>query len=284
MAEGALGSHSGTGDYGLARPSAMPLLHYTLGALAVAGLGELFLLRVLSRVGVHIPKEGPILYVYGFLTEVGSFAFNLAAVLAVMAASLAAWLVLRRRPGVVSALAAWTLVGLAAGDIALALVGKAVAAEAAFALGTTAALLLLALPYVFGNQTTQRRLAVALVVGAYMGSQYYGLAHALYNLLGLRATPPQTTLALGLGEGLLLAAGFTIFWAWGRGNANPRVAPLASAALVLALMAAYVANGSTTAILALWTEGVALLLPSPSTWSSLAYTRPRRWHVWRATT
>lgn len=257
----ALDGHGGLRQYALPQPSARVLLHYTLASLAAAGLAELLLLRVLSRVGVHIPKEGPFLYAYGFLTEVGSFAFNLASVLAVMAAALAAWLLLQRRG---NALAAWALLGLAWGNVALALLGKAVAAEAAFATGVTFALVAVALPYCLRRgEAVERRLTVALVAAAYLFSQYYALAHALYGLLGLRTTPPETTLALAIGEALLVAAGFAIFWAWGRGGASSRFVSIMVAALVVGLLGAYLANGSTTAILALWTEGITLRLPFP---------------------
>ena len=50
-------------------------------ALALTGLAELFLQRVVYRVGVHIPREGAFLEAYRFATFAGDFAFRLAAAL-----------------------------------------------------------------------------------------------------------------------------------------------------------------------------------------------------------
>src|SRR3990170_3187905 len=52
------------------------LAPYVLWTLLAAGLGEMFLYRMLSRVGVHIPKEGLVLDAYDALVRLGSFAFN----------------------------------------------------------------------------------------------------------------------------------------------------------------------------------------------------------------
>lgn len=67
------------------------LAPYALWTLLAAGLGELFLYRMLSRVGVHIPKDGLVLDVYSSLVRAGSFAFNVSSVAVFLALGLLAY-------------------------------------------------------------------------------------------------------------------------------------------------------------------------------------------------
>jgi len=60
-------------------------LRYPLLALLAAGLGEMLLLRLFSRVGFHIPKGPEAALAFQGVADVGSFAFNLATVLAPLA-------------------------------------------------------------------------------------------------------------------------------------------------------------------------------------------------------
>src|SRR3990170_4540119 len=58
-------------------------------ALALTGLAELFLQRIVYRVGVHIPRDGLFLEAYRFATFAGDFAFRLTAVLLLITAAAA---------------------------------------------------------------------------------------------------------------------------------------------------------------------------------------------------
>lgn len=246
------------------RQDLLPALSYLVGALLVAGATELLLLRVLSRLGVHIPKEGLLLQAFTLLTGLGSFAFDLATVLGVMALALAAyvaWTVGRRGPLATLAFAGLALLLL--WGLLLPLVGKDDATSLAFASTSLAVMALLAVDYVGqGRVPGWRRLAVALVVAAYACSQYYVVAHNAYALLGLSALPPHARDIFGLGEALVLLNGLVVFWAWGRPlRWGFRLLPATAVSLLLLL--SYLGNTSTSAILALWTEGLTLHLPLP---------------------
>jgi len=243
-----------------------------LAALVATGLTELLLLRMLSRVGVHIPKEGLVLEGYSLLTSLGSFAFNVATVLAPL--TLVAMIYLLTRPARVgrAALGIATLGGLLAllfWSLILPLVGTRPEANVAFGLTSAGLLVLLAAPYwMNGEVPPARRIAVGLMVAAFLCSAYYTLSNAAYNLLGWTASPPYRLTILGLGEALVVATGFAVFWAWGswrwlkewRTHKMPLAVP---SAVTILLLGSYLANGSTSAILALWTTGLTLYLPLP---------------------
>ena len=244
------------------------LLPYLLVALTVAGLGELVLLRTLSRVGVHIPKEGAALTVYDLLTRFGSLLFNLATVLAVVAVVVVLPVLLR-----VPSLTRWAAVAgltlLVGWSLTLPLLGSDDLARLAFGLVFSAVVLVLAVPYVAnGEAPIARRAAVGLVAGAFLCGQYYALSYAGYRLLGADGLPPLATQVLALGESLVLLAASAIYRGWGRQKdaphyGRPWLPPAVASVLSLVLLASYAGNGSTSAILSLWTEGLTLYLPFP---------------------
>jgi len=80
--------------------------------------------------------------------------------------------------------------------------------------------------------------------------------------VGLNSLPPYSRTIFGLGEALVLCNGFVVFWAWGRPlRWDIRLVP--ATAITLVFLFSYLGNTSTSAILALWTEGLILHLPLP---------------------
>ena len=261
--------------------SAEAVLPYALGFLTVAGVTELLLLRTLSRVAVHIPKQGLVLQAYQVLTGVGSFAFDLATVLAVATLALALYSLVRRehrldgwRASVLGALAlllAWSillpLLRAAGGSTSDGSGNDAL--KLAFGLAFSLAVVGLALPNALSRQATPaRRIAVGLVAAAYLCGQYYTVSYAATGLLNASGPPAFASPILALGEVLVVASAGAIFAAWGAGTqrggkSSARLRLAIPTALSLLLLASYAANGSTSAILSLWTEGLTLYLPFP---------------------
>ena len=261
--------------------SAEAVLPYALGFLAAAGLTELLLLRTLSRVAVHIPKEGLVLSAYEALTGVGSFAFDLATILAVVVLSLALYAFMRREHwqdaghlpamGALALLLTWSVLfpllraaGGSAGGGAPDDVAKL-----AFGLAFSLVVVGLALPFALSRRATPaRRAAVGLVAAAYLCGQYYTVSYAGLELLDRSGPPALASQVLTLGEVLVVAGAVAIFAGWGAGTspggrsgAHLRLA--IPTALSLLLLVSYLANGSTSAIISLWTEGLTLYLPFP---------------------
>lgn len=285
--------------------SAEALLPYALGFLAAAGVAELLLLRTLSRVAVHIPKEGPVLSAYQTLTGIGSFAFDLATILAVITLALALFMMRRERRrdgGFLLAMGALTL--LLAWSVLFPLFRATSGsgggspdglARLAFGLAFSLAVVGLALPYVLSRRVTPaQRAAAGLVAAAYLCSQYYGVSYAATGLLSASGPPFLASQVLALGEVLVVAGAVAIFTAWGPsrgpgfqagpnrarrgwkalatalceggfnlGSRSSRLCLAIATALSLLFLAGYLANGSTSAILSLWTAGLTLYLPFP---------------------
>lgn len=261
--------------------SAEAVLPYALGFLTAAGVTELLLLRTLSRVAVHVPKQGLVLSLYQLLTGVGSFAFDLATVLAVVVLALALYALMRRERwqdgghlpamGALALLLVWSvlfpLLRSAGGSVDGG--GPDDAAKLAFGLAFSLAVVGLALPYALSRQATPaRRIAVGLVAAAYLCGQYYTVSYAAIGLLNAGGPPALASQVLTLGEVLVVAGAVAIFAAWGASTptgsrSGVRLRLAVPTVLSLLLLTSYLANGSTSAILSLWTEGLTLYLPFP---------------------
>ncbi len=252
--------------------SVRSLAPYALGTLLAAGLGELFLYRMLSRVGVHIPKNGAVLDAYDALVEVGSFAFNVSSVMVFVALGLLAFAAAQRwsrRPAPLTATPALVAI-LGALSLLLAFVEEGESAKLAYgALSAGVMLLLALLAWTDRDADAGRRAVITLIVLAYGAAQYYTLANQAYRALGIAASPPGTARALEVAEAMVVANAFLVFWVWSgvRRGLLWRPSPAQGLAALLAVavfIAAYRGeDGSTASILSLWTLGLTLYLPLP---------------------
>ncbi|HEU5319207.1 MAG TPA: hypothetical protein VFX28_00295, partial [Methylomirabilota bacterium] len=192
------------------------LTPYALWTLLAAGLGELFLYRMLSRVGVHIPKQGAVLDVYDALVQVGSFAFDVSSV--VVFAALALLVVEashgRARTPLAAAAPALAL-AFAAVSLLLAFVSEGESAKLAYGLLSAGLMVTLAVLALSDREAAAPRKAlVALVVVAYLFAQYYTLSNQAYRVLDMTSVPPLTSRALEAAEALVVAAAVIAFWCW----------------------------------------------------------------------
>lgn len=261
-----------------ARQIALPALDLSLyrqlaAALLATALLETLLLRLVTRVGVHLPKDAAVAGVFQVAELLGSVAFNFASLLAIgLAALFLGSLVLRTG----SSLGRLALAGLSLGmlgGLALSLATGAPEADALFGLSITLLVGLAGLVLVKQDEMSlPARVALALIVAAYFCYQYYSLSHLAYRLLDYSTVPPLSIAALRLGEGLVVVAGAAVFWAWGLGRwRRLGWAELGLVAvLVLAIALSSFTPSSTMSILALWTTGLSLFLPFPLYLLSLA--------------
>ncbi len=248
-------------------PTLDPGLYRQLAAaLLAAALLETVLLRLVTRVGVHLPKDEAVAGAFQVASFLGSLAFNFASLLAIgLAVLLLGSLALRIESGVGRlALAALSLAMLA--GLGLSLATGAPEADALFGLAITLLVGVLGLVLVRREATPlPGRVALVLMVAAYFCYQYYTLAHLSYRLLDYSTLPPLTMAALRLGEGLVVAAGGAVFWAWGVGRWR-RLGPIGLGLVVLLVLVVALSSlspASTMSILALWTTGLSLFLPFP---------------------
>lgn len=256
---------------GVRKQAALPavdgaLLRQLATVLVAAALLETGLLRLVSRVGVHVPREGVVSDGFEAASLVGSVAFNFASVLSIiLVVVLLGALVLRIESGLGRAsLAAISAAML--GGLGLSLATGAAAADALFGVAITLLVGILGLVLVRQDgMSGAGRLALLLIVGAYFFYQYYALSYLAYRLLDYAAVPPLSIASLRLGEGLVVLAGGAVFWAWGVGRWR-RMGVAGGAAVALVLLAITVGSlspASTVSILALWTTGLSFFLSFP---------------------
>jgi hypothetical protein len=234
--------------------------------LLAAALAEMLLLRLVTRVGVHMPKDEAVTNAFRAASFLGSLAFNFASLLVtVLVVLVLASLVLRMESGIGRVAFAGLSLAMLSG-LGLSLATGAPAADALF--GVAVALLVGFIGLALAGERHSRpgvRLALALMVAAYLCYQYYLLSHLFYRILDYGAVPPLNITALRLGEVLAVAAAAAAFRAWGlprwRWLGTAGLAAVAAALIVL--MLAGLSPGSTMAILALWTTGLSLYLPFP---------------------
>lgn len=253
--------------------SSISLAPYVLWPLLAAGLSELILFRTLSRVGVHIPKQGVVLNVYEVLVQAGSYAFNVSSIAVVVAVSMIAFGAMRsdlgRRPllaAVAPVLAAFVFV-----SVLFAFVQEGTSARLLYGLMSAAIMLAFAGEAYASRRSAPLRFAVVVItVLVYLSAQYHVLAAQAYQVMGLTSNPPASMPALEVAEALVLMNAFLIFWGWSgvrlRPEARPTLLQLSVAGLLVVLfLGSYYgrSDSSTVAILSLWSLGLTLYLPVP---------------------
>lgn len=231
-----------------------PALATVLVALPVAGLTELVLLRTFYRVGIYIPRTGPFRLVYAALTHVGSFALNLASVLAAVALVLLAVRALDRgRTNASLAIGAFLASAAVVRIAGVERLGPV--ARLTFALAVVA----ISAPFLRGRAQVTLRALVGVVAACFLLSSYSGLA-ADGARIASEAWAGGVRAQL-LAESLVVLAGLLALAAW-IATDQPRPRPLVVAApLAGTLVAAWWANGAVTGILVLWTVGLRMFLP-----------------------
>lgn len=244
----------------------MGLLRQLMVALLTAALLETALLRLFTRVSVHLPKDEALRGLFHGASFLGSLAFNFASILTIaLSVLLLASFVAGLRSSA-GRLALGILAFAMLSGLGLSLTTGAPTADALFGTAMTLLVVLVGRVLIGSREAPlARRAALALIVAAYLCYQYYALGDLIYRLLDYTTAPPLSATVLRVGEGLVVLAGGAVFMGWGL--ERWRRAGLAGAALVtLALVAvtfAALSPTSTPAILTLWTTGLTLFLPLP---------------------
>ncbi|HEY3364838.1 MAG TPA: hypothetical protein VGK74_07300 [Symbiobacteriaceae bacterium] len=234
---------------------------------------EFLLVRLFSRVGVYIPKQGAFLTVYRVATTAGETAFNFSLFLGVAVLALALW---AHRPLVVA------LAGLAAGA---ALFTPGAAATAVWSLVVSVAMVAavagLGVGAIRAADGPWEKGALALVLTAHAVGYGVGAAQLAWVALAAPGQMPLAGALLRAGElpallaPLLLAVpAFRELGGRGLGSgqgSGPADRPPAGRAgyfalglaAVAGLAVAYLINADITAILAMYSLGFGLNWPAP---------------------
>ncbi len=249
------------------RPLSVPLpvdmLRGLLPLLALAVTAEVLLFRVVSRVGVHIPKDGLVLSVYSRLTQLGSYSFNLATVLAGVCAVVAAVVQMTTGRSFTrhTLLPGWLLV-LVAEAAVFASLPPSESGRLVFGVTAAITMALVAL------SAERHREVIGVSAAAFLLAAYYTLTNLAATVFEATQAAPFSSDSVRLGEALVPVAALAVFIAWGPPlkphaiRSHPRRYLLPTLA-VIGVAAAFFAPGSTSSILSLWTTGLSLYLPFP---------------------
>lgn len=228
------------------------LLEWVPEATALAAAVELVILRIFTRTAIHIPGVADLRAIFVPISEVGRFAFYLAAVLLTVTLALLAVDVGRKR-----SMAAY----LGAGGLALFL-SAAVTARIGAAddlnldVSTVAALLLLS-PWALGGLPGRSRFTGVLLVSALVLTSLVGTEQAMTGVGGGLGDWTWPTLV-----GEMLAVGAAAAAPLIVGRTRTRSAPMWGAVIGGMVFFGLLANASTVKILLLWNFGLAGYLPS----------------------
>lgn len=224
-------------------------------ALAAAGVAELILQRTFYRVGIFIPKEGPFGTVYRSGTQLGSFFFNVASILVVVALVLIV-AGLARTGRTVAA-------GLAASTTAVALAGPLLGGEPWLAVVFRLLFFASILSFSWPALRHGPRAVTAGLLTAFGCSVLYGAANGVMIVGGLAGTAPGAGAVLSAGEIVVLLLGPGFYLAWRRSEpARPPGRTLVWAAFPAAiLLAALTMQPRYAGILVIWTVGLSFVLP-----------------------
>ncbi|MBI3159845.1 MAG: hypothetical protein HYZ26_09635 [Chloroflexi bacterium] len=222
-----------------------------LALLAGSAIADWILNRVVSRVGIFIPKTPLMIQVYDLAGTVGRFAGLLTALLAIgFLGGLAvnSWLkrqfALAAALSLVSLLSLWFLFAAPVGWAPMLAHGLSILVVAVFAV----------------RLISLRRLGFALLAAsAVMGELYLALP-GMYQVFRLAGPPPASIALFAAGEALAVAG--AIAFAWECRKAASRRNKAAAMAAAAAFAVAFAANPSLTGILTIWATGYSLYLPA----------------------
>ncbi|BDG62002.1 hypothetical protein [Caldinitratiruptor microaerophilus] len=251
-----------------------------LQALWLVAFADFLFGRLLTRVGIFMPKTPGVLAAYRLLSDLGQIAFNLSFLGGTLALAWALRL-LARAGGAGARLP--RLAAVAAATAAMAVLAAPAAPGPAVSLATSAvlglAVLLLGAVAIGRARAPATRLGLGCALGANLA--WYGAASAqlLAATLGLPADLAAVTPVLGSGELLALVAPVALALGVVPAPAPGRIRWLRSpgrllsgtegraAALALASAAAfgagYAAGADLGGVLAIWSLGFTLVWPAP---------------------
>jgi hypothetical protein len=227
--------------------------------LTIVALFDWFVTRTVTRAAIFVPKPPPVIVLYEALNMAGQLALTLAGLLVLGVLGWVAWRAWQGQgiAGRLLALALAGQVGLSLFFLVIPPAGWLASASHLLYFAVIALLLALAL------RTRPRSLPWALVLPAFAlaAGRLHQAIPTLYATLQWPGPPPLTGLLFNLGELLVVASVFALWWSYGRG-ATWQVW-LAAALPALAFVGSHLSNAAMTGILAVWSVGLTLYLPWP---------------------
>jgi len=232
-------------------------------ALAAAGLIELAFFRVAYRVGLFVPRNGPLVDAYGLITWVGSLAFDLVSVIGLIAlAGLAVESWRARTTARTAGLAVFLALAATLPFV------RASAGDIAHALFSTAAVLVVAI--IVGPALVDRasgaanKVALLLVALAVIAAQYGAAVSGAASAFGTTGEPAFALAGVHIAEIAAVAAAFPLAISALAARRIDRSRAVVAFAATATVASAVIAQPYLSGILLLWAAGLSLLLPLPA--------------------
>lgn len=208
--------------------------------------------RTLTRAAIFMPKAPPMIVLYQAFAWIGQLAFTLTGILALVTLGALIWRMRRWMYGALSLV----LGGLLLASLVFVVIPPVGWMSVGYHVLTLAAIALMGM---HARKSSNLRLFVvpALAVGC---GELYALSAALNNTLQFEGSGELTLALYNLGEALVAASGFALWWAYARGRADRRIWLLALVP-ALAFSIGYLANPSLTGVTAMWSTHLSLWLP-----------------------
>lgn len=235
-------------------------------ATLAASFLELALLRVLSRLAMHIPRSGEgndlTNAFFSLLSSAGVISYYLSYFLGFISLLFITWLGFNHPPkrlpaasGLILFLLIFTpLVEWNPTETFFPLV---------FDLAAIGSVSLISIPFLASGKGSGERGAVALILLAYLSFYYFKISQNLFQLLGVPSTPPLVTEALNIGEFIVVISGLAFFLSNPRRGFGNKKALILSSALTMLFLLALSLDPYAMSILATWSLGLRLYLPFP---------------------
>ena len=196
------------------------LLEYTLKALLVAGLSELILYRLISRLGMHLSKVAreyvAVEYFLRGASSIGFALLNFSAILVFLA--LFTFLFAKMRAGLprpLDSLVVSLVSLLLALTVAFLLFPPVMLGSIAYSVLTFVLVWVIVIQYALLNPSLKARAMILCYGLGVSGWLYYHIATTTYGWLGVTSAPPLVHEINRLGEALMVAATALVFAVYG---------------------------------------------------------------------
>jgi hypothetical protein len=227
------------------------LIPFLFRWLIIAALADWLIGRTVTRSAIFMPKSPGMIVVYEAVTFIGQFAFTLSSLLALIAIGWIAWRHFHKRSEIVLPVALAAL-------LVLSLLFLFVPPESWLAM-TYQLFILIAIASIGKkvlNAPRREKIAWLFAALALIGATLYQLSHAVYAVLRVSTAPPFATFLFNGGELFFVLAPIAL----GYESILRHKLPAALAALAFGLIHFFAP--AMTGIIAIWSTGLTLYLPS----------------------
>jgi hypothetical protein len=235
-----------------------------LKATLVVSLLELVLLRVLSRLAMHIPRNVPtrdlLLSLVSLISSSGIMMYYISYLLSVISLFLITWQGLKH-PQKAARMTSFLILFVLMLAPLVEWMPTDTLLSLAFDLASLGSISLLSVLFLTSSRKSSERTAAALFGLSYLSFYYFKTSHALFQFWGITASPPFVTEMLGAGELFVVINGLVLFIAHPRPSFSNKNALILSSTLTMLYISTHFLGPYAVSILAIWSLGLRLYLP-----------------------